>query len=96
MIVEWTEEALADLDEVLGHYQSHSPEVARRMPERVLGSEAVIQTFPKSGKYDQETDTYDAYVPHTRLILTYRITDEITQIIRVWHTSRDPETKPER
>lgn len=66
------------------------------MAARVLKAEESILRFPKAGRHDVETDTFDRYIPGTRIVLTYAIRDNAIWIVTVWHTSRDPENKPAR
>ncbi len=96
MIIKWTEEAVADLDAMLAYIAMQDPHAAALVAERVLKAEEYISEFPRAASFDTETNTYDRYVPKTRIILTYELTEETIWIIRAWDTSRDPETKPER
>jgi hypothetical protein len=67
-----------------------------QIAERIFRIEKRIAKFPKAARYDIETDTYDLFVPKTRIILTYAIRGDIIWMVTAWHTSRDPETKPTR
>ena len=96
MRIEWTAEAVAELDHMLAYVAAEDAGAAGLIAERVPKAEANILRFPKAGRYDAETDTFDRYIPRTRIILTYAIRDEVIWIVTVWHTSRDPETKPKR
>ena len=88
MIVRWSEEALSELTDILDYLGQVAPEVAHNLATRILLAEENIITLPQAAKYDQATNTYDRYVPNTRVILTYTIHDDFIEIIRVWHTSR--------
>ena len=96
MSVRWTDEATNELNAILTYLQSYAPDVARGLTERVLLAEQNIETFPQAATFDRETNTYDRYIPRTRVILTYNIQEDFIEIVRVWHTSRNPETKPSR
>lgn len=97
MRVKWTVEAQDDLTTILAHIvASDSLANAELVVERVLQTERVIELFPRAGTADPATDTYDIYVPKTRIRLTYKITDDSVVVLVAWHTSRDPESKPER
>ena len=52
--------------------------------------------FPRAATFDAETDTFDRFIPKTRIVLTYAIRGDVIWIVTVWHTSRDPEGKPKR
>lgn len=94
MNVTWTAAAAAELDAILSYIAEQDSNAAALVAERVLQAEARIQQFPKAGRYDAETDTYDQFIPKTRIVLTYTIRDDVIWMITSWHTSRDPETKP--
>ncbi len=96
MTIRWTDEALAELTAILDYLEATAPDVARGLATRVIAAERNIDAFPRAATYDPATNTYDRYIPYTRVILTYAIQDNFTEIIRVWHTSRDPATKPPR
>ena len=96
MKIEWTVEASTELDHMLAYIAAKDTDAAGLVAKRVLKVEANIARFPKAGKYDSETDTYDRYIPRTRIILTYAIQDDVIWIVTAWHTSRDPETRPAR
>lgn len=88
MILRWTDEAHNELAAIIHHLESSAPEVARNLLLRVALTEQTISTFPTGGHFDALSQTYDIYVPKTRIILTYAIDDEFIEVIYVWHTSR--------
>ena len=96
MRIEWTVGALGELDHMLAFIASKSPEGASLVAERVLKAEETILLFPHAGRHDSETDTYDVFILKTRVVLTYTVRNDIIWVVTVWHTSRDPETKPKR
>lgn len=96
MRIAWTAEAAAELDSILSYIAEQDRCAAALVAERVLQAEARIGQFPKAGRYDAETDTYDQFIPKTRIVLTCAIRGDVIWMITTWHTSRDPETKPVR
>ena len=96
MRIAWTAEAATELDAILSYIAEQDLNAAALVVERVMMVEARIIQFPKAGRYDAETDTYDRFIPKTRIVLTYAIRDDTIWMITAWHTSRDPETKPVR
>jgi plasmid stabilization system protein ParE len=93
MKVEWVTEAAAELDNMLAYIGAQNPSAAALVAGRILVVEQSIAAFPLAGRYDSETDTYDRYIPKTRIVLTYISRRDTLWIISVWHTSRDPDTK---
>jgi plasmid stabilization system protein ParE len=96
MKISWTVEASAELDHMLAYIAARDAGATRLIAERVFRIEKRIAKFPKAARYDVETDTYDLFVPKTRIILTYAVRGDIIWMVTAWHTSRDPETKPTR
>jgi len=90
MRVEWTAEASAELDHMLAYIAAQDPSAAALVAERIQKIEESIVTFPKAGRYDSETNTYDRYIPKTRIILTSAIRGEVIWIVTAWHTLRCP------
>ena len=96
MRLHWTAEAAAELNHMLAYIAEQDAGIAALVAERVLAVEEQIVRFPRAGRYDTETDTYDRYIPRTRIVLTYAIREDAVWIVTAWHTSRDPDTKPVR
>jgi len=90
MRIVWTPAALADLADILAHLP---PDVARNTTERIAQAEASVLTFPRAAIYHPETDTFERYVPKTRVILIYHLTDDSIEIVATFHTSRDPDAR---
>ena len=90
MRIEWTPEALAELETILNHLP---PEIATNTAERIVQAEKNTVAFPKSALYHEDLDVYERYIPKTRVILIYHVKDQIIEIISAFHTSRDPAEK---
>ena len=96
MKINWTVEASAELDHMLAYIAAQDASAAVLIAERVFKVEKRITSFPKAARYDIETNTYDLFVPKTRIILTYAVRGDIIWVVTAWHISRDPVTKPAR
>lgn len=90
MRVEWTAAAAGELEAILAYISDQDPIAAALVAGRVLTAERTIARFPRAGRHDAETDTFDRYIPRTRIILTYAIRDDAVWMLSVWHTSRNP------
>jgi len=90
MRIAWTPAALADLAGILEHLP---PDVARNTAERLAQTESSMLTFPRAAIYHPETDTFERYVPKTRVILIYHLNDDLIEVVAAFHTSRDPEVR---
>jgi plasmid stabilization system protein ParE len=45
--------------------------------------------FPRTGRFLNDRDLWEVWIPRTRLVLWYRIEDERILIATVWHTSQN-------
>lgn len=90
MRLEWSDAALKDFEDIL---QNLPLEVAANTVARVSETEHHILLFPQAAYYDAATDTFERYVPNTRVILIYNVAGDVIEIIAAFHTSRDPQTK---
>ena len=99
--VVWTAAALADLEEVLAYAAERNPQGAATIAARVERAALDIATFPRAARRDPASGTYECIVTGVPLLLIYELIttpDAETQadIIAVFHTDREPATKPGR
>lgn len=92
----WTTDASTDLQEHLDYIRERNPRAAARLVERVLEAEKTIGQWPHSSAYDSDMGVYERWIPGSRLKLVYVVEGGVVEIVAAFHTSRDPETKPER
>lgn len=90
MRVRWLRAALRNLDEQASCIAADDPVAARLVVKRVLGAVAVLQLQPGLGRPGRVPGTRELVVPKTRLIVPYRVHGEGVEILRVFHTSRQP------
>lgn len=95
MIIRWSSEAMADLIGILEHMADTDPVMADNLAHRIEQADKYIQLFPRAAYYDKTTDTYERYVARTRVILVYRILENVEEIVVIaaFHTSRNPSGK---
>lgn len=94
MMVRWTREASGDLDDVLAYIANQNPAAAARVCERIEHSVMILADFPRAGRLNPASGAFEWAVPGLPLLIIYAIpTDDLVEIIAVFHTSRDPSTK---
>ncbi len=95
MIVRWSSDAMEDLVGMLEYLQKVDPAMADNLAHRIEQADKYIELFPRAAYHDKDTDTYERYVPKTRVILVYRIDEEAGDIVIIaaFHTSRHPAEK---
>jgi toxin ParE1/3/4 len=94
MRVVLTREASADLENVLGYIAANNPSAAAGVAARIDRTPSLIEDFPGAGRLDQETGAREWLVTGLPLLLIYTIQTDFVEVIGLFHTSRDPQTKP--
>ena len=95
MRLAWTPQALADLDRVLTYIAERNPRAATSIAQRIEATVATIPLMPLAGRYDRETGVFCRVVPRLPLLIIYNLNheDDVAEIIAVFHTSRDPDSR---
>ena len=94
MRVVFTREASADLEDVLSYIAANNPSAAARAAARVDRTLSLIADFPGAGRLDQDTGTREWLITGLPLLVIYTIQTDVVEIIGLFHTSRNPQTKP--
>ena len=88
-----TPAALSDLAEILDYIAERSPQGARNVRASFERTFQHLETFPKSGRvYDLSDGSRRQAVRGYPFIVIYWIMDDVVEILRVRHTSRNPDT----
>ena len=96
MNIEWTAEAASNS---IASWHTSPPKTyppLRWLLATCCTPKRASSSFPKPAAIDADTDTFDRFIPRTRIVLTYAIRNETIWVITVWHTSRNPGDKPQR
>ena len=93
MKVVYTAEALGDVANILSFVAERSPSHAPDVAARIDMVPKALAIFPRAARYDRETNTYERPIPGLPLLLIYMVSDELVEVIAVFHTSRDPVRK---
>ena len=96
MKVVYTAEALGDVGNILSFVAVQSPSHAPNVAARIDMVAKALAIFPRAARYDRETSTYERPIPGLPLLLIYMVSDELVEVIAVFHTSRDPTAKRRR
>ena len=89
-ILEWTEPAIADLENIREYIANDSAEYAGAVIERLITSVERLKSFPESGRLVPEapnTRVREILVSGYRII--YRLRKGRAQIVSVVHSARD-------
>ncbi len=48
-----------------------------------------IAPFPRTGRWPDDRNLWEMWIPRTRIVLWYRIEREHIEIVTVWHTAQN-------
>lgn len=93
--VVFREQALADLVQISSYIARSDPVAASRVIERI--HRAIYNTLallPKCGRLNRKVGAREYPVPRFPYLVIYVITDGKIDVVGVFHTRRDPKSKP--
>lgn len=90
MKLRWSIDAQIDLREAIEFIAQDNPSAADEIADRVLSAVDRLLTYPNSGRIGRRDGTRELVVRHTPYLVIYRQTAAEVEIVRVWHTSREP------
>lgn len=86
--LEWSEPALFELEDTLGHIAEENVANALLVADRIDLGTLLIAENPKIGKPGLVANTRELVVPHTRYTLIYQEETTRILILHCWHQSR--------
>jgi toxin ParE1/3/4 len=85
----WSQEAVADLEELRGHIESDNPKAARDVLLRILDQVAPLAHFPALGRAGRVQGTRELMISKTPFIGAYAVIGkDIVRVIAVRHGAR--------
>lgn len=89
MHINWTEQALGDLEHIRRYYVAQgNPGAAGAVLAAVIAAAEAIGEMPQRGKAGRIAGTRELVVPHTRYIIAYRPSRPRPDILAVIHGAR--------
>lgn len=92
MKLKWSPLAERDLCEAIEFIAQDNPRAADLTEDRVLDAAQTLIDHPRKGRPGRRAGTREWMAPHTPYLLIYRQTAGELEIVRVWHTNREPFT----
>jgi toxin ParE1/3/4 len=91
MRIRWTPAAAADLEAIHEYLKQHEPQWARPTVIELRQGIRKLMKFPHIGRPGRKPGTRELL--HNRLphIVSYRIVDEVVEILHIYHPSQDTE-----
>ena len=85
----WLSAALWQLDRVFEYMAEENPEGARHVFARIRKAIERVKRFPQSGRAGHLPGTREIAVTGLPYVVVYRITGDMVEILRVFHTSQE-------
>jgi plasmid stabilization system protein ParE len=88
----WSDEAIADLADLVRHITADDPSAAERMGLRILDRTRILEAFPLTGRVVPEASDpsiREVIVDPYRVIYELDATGRMLAVLRVWHAARD-------
>jgi toxin ParE1/3/4 len=86
-LIRWTTEAADQFEAAVKYIQQDNPEAARKLAQTIIGRIEQLATFPGRGRPGEVKGTRELVA--SPYVVVYRFTDEIVQILHVWHGTQD-------
>ena len=83
----WTTEASDQLEAAFKHIQQDNPTAAGNVAQAVIERIEQLATFPGLGRPGEVMGTREIVSPP--YVIVYRSTDEIVEILYIWHGAQD-------
>jgi toxin ParE1/3/4 len=87
-----TEQAEADLADILEYLEERSPAAAERLATAIDQRGQLLAEFPKMGRVREELAPGLRSVAIEQYLLFYRVTESAVEILRILHGARDIES----
>ena len=86
-LIRWTTEASDQLQAAIRRIQQDNPTAARNVARAVIDRIEQLATFPGLGRPGEVTGTRELVTPP--YVVVYRSTEEVVEILHVWHGAQD-------
>lgn len=83
--VEWSDPAIADLEEIDDYWSTYSPDAADRIATLIEEAADFLAATPAAGPVIPEVDARKWRVAPTAYILLYRVSDAHIEVLRIRH-----------
>ncbi len=90
----YTPQALAELDAVLGHIESHSPRGGGRVKHRIRATLDLLLRYPLAGRSTSVAGLHRIVVTPYPYLVFYRPSEVEVVVIAIRHAARDPGSMP--
>ncbi len=88
MIVRYTRQALADLDEARAYIALDRPAAAQAISRRIREAITGLAQYPDRGRLGRVTGTRELIIAGTPFVAAYRVNGEHVDVLTIMHGAR--------
>lgn len=89
MEVRWTRPAAQDLQHITSRIRRDNPAAARRVAKTLYDGCMGLELFPNRGRAGRIVGTRELVFAPLPYITVYRVTDDIVEILRIYHSAQN-------
>ena len=93
MQIFWLKKALLNLDEIAEYIAKDNPYAAIKVVEAIESQVNLLASQPAIGRTGRVLGTRELVITNMPYLVPYRIKNNTVEILRVFHTSRNPARK---
>jgi toxin ParE1/3/4 len=89
MLIRWTAPAAADLEAIKAYLDIHYPQLSHSTIHKLYDGVRSLKTMPARGRTGLRAGTREMVIHPLPYIVTYRLTKDAVEILRIWHGAQD-------
>jgi toxin ParE1/3/4 len=89
MRIRWTTDAANDLENIVGYLHREHASAAPAVVRTIFDAITTLTRFPNRGRPGTVQGTRELVVPTLPYIVVYSTTDEVVQLLHVFHAAQD-------
>jgi toxin ParE1/3/4 len=89
MRLRWTPLAADDLESIYNYVSENHPTFAHSTAQLLYDTVRSLRRSPERGRLGVEPGMRELKLPRLPYIIVYRVTSEIVEVIRIFHTAQD-------
>lgn len=89
MRLRWTAIAASDLEDIQDYLSRKHPSFAKPTTRAIFDAIRSLREIPLRGRVGVVSGTRELFMTPLPYVVVYRVTGQIVEVLRVWHTSQD-------
>lgn len=88
MEIVWTEEALGDVEAIVAYIARDNESAASELTALIASIVELLPTQSAMGRPGRVSGTRELVIPHTQILIPYRVKHSAITVLRVYHGAR--------